>query len=76
VQFRDGESLREAKERETRERKHKIMLVPSEETEGTYSLWARLTPSPTWQQWLKDVPLDWAQQHAEIKADLPERLRT
>ncbi len=52
------------------ERKHKIMLVPSETTDGYYSVWARLAPDFTNQQWMKEVPLDWAQAHAEMKARL------
>ncbi len=50
--------------------KHKIMLVPSEETEGYYTVWARLAPDYHAQQWLKESPLEWAQQHAEMKARL------
>ncbi len=50
------------------ERKHKILLIPSEEKEGYYSVWAKLAPDFKRQQWLKESPLDWAQQHAEMKA--------
>lgn len=55
---------------EVGEGKHRILLVPSQETEGYYAVWARLAPDFTSQQWLKDSPLPWAQQHAEIKARL------
>jgi hypothetical protein len=50
--------------------KHQILLVPSEETDGYYSVWARLAPEFARQQWLQDAPLDWAQQHAERQARL------
>jgi hypothetical protein len=50
--------------------KHLVYLVPSEETDGYYSVWARLAPDFTRQQWLRDAPLDWAQQHAERQARL------
>ncbi len=52
------------------EGKHKIMLVPSEERDGYYSVWAKLAPDYQAQQWLKASPLEWAQQHAEMKARL------
>lgn len=57
---------------EVGEQKHKIMLVPSgeEELEGYYSVWAKLAPDFRAQQWLKSSPLEWAQQHAEMKARL------
>lgn len=52
------------------EQKHKIILLPSEDAnkDGYYSVWARLAPDYRMQQWLKDSPLQWAQQHAEMKA--------
>jgi ATP-dependent helicase IRC3 len=53
---------------EVGEQKHLISLVPSEETDGYYSVWAKLAPDFTRQQWLKDAPLEWAQQHAERQA--------
>jgi len=57
---------------EVGEQKHKIMLVPSQEPEieGYYSVWAKLAPAFRAQQWLKSSPLEWAQQHAEMKARL------
>ncbi len=55
---------------EVGEHKHRIMLLPSQETDGYYSVWAWLAPGFEKQQWLKDSPLDWAQQHAEMKARL------
>lgn len=53
---------------EVGEQKHLISLVPSEETDGYYSVWAKLAPDFARQQWLKDAPLEWAQQHAERQA--------
>jgi len=50
--------------------KHVIMLIPSEEKDGYYSIWAKLAPTFTPQQWVQDAPLTWAQEHAEIKARL------
>jgi superfamily II DNA or RNA helicase len=50
--------------------KHTILLVPSEETEGYYAVWARLAPDYQAQQWAKASPLSWATQHAEMKARL------
>ncbi|MBO0783503.1 MAG: hypothetical protein J2P37_32225, partial [Ktedonobacteraceae bacterium] len=55
---------------EVGEKKHRILLVPSEDTEGYYSVWAKLAPDFKSQRWLKASPLDWAQQHAEMKARL------
>jgi superfamily II DNA or RNA helicase len=55
---------------EVGENKHRILLVPSDDTDGYYSVWAKLAPDFKGQQWLKDSPLDWAQQHAEMKARL------
>ncbi|MBA2391420.1 MAG: DEAD/DEAH box helicase [Ktedonobacteraceae bacterium] len=52
------------------EQKHRILLFPSETTEGHYSVWAKLAPDFRTQQWLKDSPLDDAMQHAEMKARL------
>ena len=52
------------------EKKHRIILRPSETVTGYYSVWAKLAPDFTMQQWLKEVPLEWAMQHAEIKAKL------
>lgn len=52
------------------EQKHKISLIPSEECEGCYSVWATLAPDNKRQCWLKDMPLGIAQQHAEVKAKL------
>ncbi|GCF07325.1 DEAD/DEAH box helicase [Dictyobacter arantiisoli] len=49
---------------------HKIYLTPSEEKDGYYSVWAKLAPDFQKQQWLKDSTLEWAQQHAEMKARL------
>lgn len=51
-------------------RKHRIFLIPSEENDGYYSVQAELAPSFTRQQWLKESPLSWAQEHAEMKARL------
>lgn len=51
-------------------RKHRIFLIPSENTNGYYSVQAELAPSFTRQQWLKESPLSWAQEHAEMKARL------
>ncbi len=55
---------------EVGEKKHKIILLPSEDAnkDGYYAVWARLAPDYKMQQWLKDSPLEWAQQHAEMKA--------
>jgi len=50
--------------------KHRIVLLPSESTTGYYSVWAKLAPDFKMQQWLKEVPLEWAQTHAEVKAKL------
>ncbi|GHO82981.1 DEAD/DEAH box helicase [Dictyobacter formicarum] len=50
------------------EHKHKVYLVPSDDKDGYYSVWAQLAPSYQKQQWLKESPLEWAQQHAEMKA--------
>ena len=50
--------------------KHAIMLIPSDEKDGYYSVWAKLAPTFTPQQWVQDAPLTWAQEHAEIKARL------
>lgn len=55
---------------EVGEKKHKVMLVPSEETEGYYVVKAALAPDFQWQTWLPNAPLEWAQQHAEMKAKL------
>jgi superfamily II DNA or RNA helicase len=55
---------------EVGEQKHQIMLVPEEETEGCYAVWAKLAPGFQPQQWVKSCPLEWAQQHAEMKARL------
>ncbi len=52
------------------EAKHKIFLVPSEEDEGYYAVWAKLAPDYQTQQWAKASPLSWAMQHAEMKARL------
>lgn len=49
---------------------HKIALVPSKETAGSYTVKAALAPDFQWQTWLSNVPLEWAQQHAETKAKL------
>src|SRR6266487_2914285 len=50
--------------------KHRIILLPSETTTGYYSVWAKLAPEFKMQQWLREVPLEWAMEHAEIKARL------
>ncbi len=50
--------------------KHCILLIPSEDTDGYYAVWAKLAPDYREQQWLKESPLEWAQQHAEMKARL------
>lgn len=50
--------------------KHRIILRPSETKEGYYSVWAKLAPTFKPQQWMKEIPLEWAQQHAEMKARL------
>ncbi len=50
--------------------KHTIMLIPSDEKDGYYSVWAKLAPTFTPQQWIQDVPLTWAQEHTEMKARL------
>lgn len=55
---------------EVGECKHKITLIPSEETEGHYTVKAALAPEYQWQTWLANVSLEWAQQHAEMKARL------
>jgi superfamily II DNA or RNA helicase len=55
---------------EVGEQKHRILLFPSETTEGYYSVWARLAPDFRAQQWMKDAPLEGAMQHAEMKAKL------
>ncbi len=55
---------------EVGENKHKVVLVPSENVTGYYSVWARLAPDFKMQQWLPDAPLEWAQMHAEMKAKL------
>jgi len=47
--------------------KHRIELVPS--TDG-YSVYASLAPVYERQQWMKDAPLDWAQQYAERQAHI------
>ena len=52
------------------EKKHTITLRPSENVPGYYSVWAKLAPEFTMQQWLPDAPLEWAQMHAEMKAKL------
>ncbi len=52
------------------EEKHKILLVPAEENEGYYAVWAKLAPDYQAQQWAKPSPLSWAMQHAEMKARL------
>jgi superfamily II DNA or RNA helicase len=57
---------------EVGEKKHRIILLPSETATGYYSVWAKLAPDFIMQQWLKEVPLEWAMQHAEIKAKLIE----
>jgi hypothetical protein len=48
--------------------KHTIVLVPSAERDGSYSVWASLAPKFESQQWLRDAPLGWAQQFAEKRA--------
>ncbi len=50
------------------EKKHKIFLIPSQTTEGYYAVHAKLAPDFKDQEWLKESPLTWAQEHAEIKA--------
>ena len=55
---------------EVGEKKHRIMLLPSQEKDGYYSVWAQLAPDFKRQQWLKESRLAWAQQHAEMKARL------
>jgi superfamily II DNA or RNA helicase len=55
---------------EVGEKKHKIVLLPSEETEGYYTVKAALAPDYQWQIWMANAPLEWAQQHAEMKAKL------
>ncbi|GCE06125.1 DEAD/DEAH box helicase [Dictyobacter aurantiacus] len=55
---------------EVGEQKHQIYLIPSEEKDGYYSVWAKLAPTFQQQQWLKESTLEWAQQHAEMKARL------
>lgn len=55
---------------EVGEKNHKITLIPSEETEGYYTVKAALAPDYTWQTWLAHAPLEWAQRHAEIKAKI------
>ncbi len=50
--------------------KHRIILLPSETTTGYYSVWAKLAPEFKMQQWLREVPLELAMEHAEIKARL------
>lgn len=48
--------------------KHRIALIPSEQGDGLYSVYARLFPGYEAQEWLSNQPLDWAQQLAEKKA--------
>ncbi len=48
--------------------KHNIVLVPSPQRDGSYSVWASLAPKFESQQWLRDAPLGWAQQFAEKRA--------
>ncbi len=55
---------------EVGERKHKITLIPLEDMEGYYTVKAALAPDYKWQTWLDHATLEWAQQHAEIKARL------
>jgi len=43
---------------EVGECKHKITLLPSEETEGYYTVKAALAPDYTWQTWLANAPLE------------------
>jgi superfamily II DNA or RNA helicase len=50
--------------------KHRILLFPSDATADYYSVWAKLAPDFTAQQWLKEVPFEEAMQHAEMKAKL------
>ncbi len=50
--------------------KHHILLIPCENKSGYYSVWAQLAPSFKAQCWLKEVPLEWALQHAEMKVRL------
>lgn len=49
---------------------HRIALVPSENQDGMYTVWARLFPGYEAQQWSTDQPLDWAQNLAEYKAKM------
>ena len=55
---------------EVGEQKHRILLFPSDTVPGLYSVWAKLAPDFRGQQWCHEVPLEWAMQHAEIKARL------
>src|SRR6266487_6465562 len=55
---------------EVGEHKHRILLFPSDTATGFYSVWAKLAPDFRGQQWCHEVPLEWAMQHAEIKARL------
>jgi superfamily II DNA or RNA helicase len=55
---------------EVGEPKHRIFLFPSDTLTGYYAVWARLAPDFRAQEWLKEVPLEFALQHAEIKARL------
>jgi superfamily II DNA/RNA helicase len=55
---------------EVGEHRHRILLFPSDTTAGFYSVWAKLAPDFRGQQWCHEVPLEWALQHAEIKARL------
>jgi superfamily II DNA or RNA helicase len=50
--------------------RHRIKLVPSETTFGSYSVQAELAPFYMPQEWLREATLSDAQQHAEIKARL------
>jgi superfamily II DNA or RNA helicase len=52
--------------------KHRICLMPSDEIEGYYTVKAALAPDYEWQVWMADAPLEWAQQHAEMKGKLLE----
>lgn len=55
---------------EVGESKHRIALVPSQAQEGYYTVKAALAPDFQWQTWVVDMPLEWAQQHAEAKVKL------
>jgi hypothetical protein len=49
---------------------HHVLLIPSIETTGYYTVWAKLAPEFAPQQWETEAPLDMAQQQAERQVRL------